>query len=236
MTGVFLQARLESTRLTNKALLELGGRAVIEQAMAQLRRLPVSRHVLVTDSHSAALLRRPAERCGFNLFVGPQENVLKRFVLAAQAFQVDEIVRATGDNPLVSWELARMAISRLRAADADYCGFDGPPLGTGVEVVRTSALEQALRESEDPYDLEHVTPYLYRNRNRFHVLREAAPAAYCLPHARVTLDTSEDYQRLCTVYDAIYSGAPVPVIHLISHLQSAGSVEAAEEHVYSSRA
>jgi spore coat polysaccharide biosynthesis protein SpsF len=236
MTGVFLQARLESTRLTNKALLELGGRPVIEQAMLQLRRVPAAMHVLLTDAKSADLLQRPAQRCGFELFVGPEENVLERFVLAARRFAVDEIIRATGDNPLVSWELARMAAAGRRRHGAHYFGFDGPPLGTGVEVVTREALEEALRSTKDAYDREHVTPFLYRNRERFVVVRTPAPVAYRMPHSRVTLDTREDYLRLCEIYDAIYQDEPLSVMRLMSFLESAAAGEATEENVYSSGA
>ena len=219
MTGVFLQARLGSSRLANKALLELGGHAVVELAMLSLRRIPASRHVLVTDERSAALLAMRAERCGFDLFVGPEDNVLKRFVLAARAHGVAEIVRATGDNPLVSWELARMTVMLRRRTHADYAALDGPPLGTGVEVVRSEALETALAESTDPYDLEHVSPCLYRNPQRFHAVRVEAPPAYRLPDARVTLDTTEDYAYLTRLFAEVYDGSPVPLLRLVRVLR-----------------
>ncbi|MFW5813843.1 MAG: cytidylyltransferase domain-containing protein [Spirochaetota bacterium] len=235
MTGVFLQARLGSSRLANKALLELGGYAVVEHAMRSLRRLPAARHVLLTDEASAALLRMRAERCGFELFVGPEDNVLERFVLAAREYGVEEVVRATGDNPLVSWELARMAVALRRRERADYVGYDGPPLGTGVEVVTTSALETALSESDDSYDLEHVSPYLYRTTGRFTVVRVPAPPAYCLPNARVTLDTPDDYAALVRLFDRIYDGTPVPVLRLVRTLRD-GSMTREDAHAHSARA
>lgn len=219
MIGVFLQVRLSSTRLPNKALLELGGTSVIEQAIHSLRRLPVAIHAVLTDSASAPFLRRPAERSGFELFIGSPDNVLERYVSAARFFGVSEIVRATGDNPLVSWELARLAVLRRRILSADYFGFDGPPLGTGVEVCTAASLSRALRETRDSYDTEHVTPYLYRNPERFRAIRESAPPAYCLPHARVTLDTQEDFLLLSSLYEELYHGAPVPVLSLIRHLK-----------------
>ncbi len=219
MTGVFLQARLGSSRLANKALLELGGYAVVELAMRALRRVPAACHLLLTDEPSSQLLGMRAERCGFDLFVGPQENVLERYVLAARERGVDEIVRATGDNPLVSWELARQAVALRRRERADYVGFDGPPLGTGVEVVRADALERALAESRDPYDLEHVSPYLYRNPDRFTVVRVAAPPAYRLPESSVTLDTREDYVFLMRLFAEVYDGAPVAVLRLVRALR-----------------
>ncbi len=219
MTGIFLQVRLDSSRLSNKALLELGGRSVIEHAMLSLKRVPASVRAIVTDSASRSLLEPRASRCGFDIFVGPEENVLERYVLAARHFGVTTVVRATGDNPLVSWELARQALAELRRRQADYCGYDGPPLGTGVEIVRVAALERAVRETRSSYDCEHVTPYIYRHPGLFRAFRIPAPAAYCLPHARVTLDTPEDYRRLCTIFDELHMDAPVPVLRLVRWLR-----------------
>jgi spore coat polysaccharide biosynthesis protein SpsF len=244
VTGVFLQVRLDSTRLPNKALLELGGKTVIEHAMLSLRRVPASVHAIVTDRASRELLEPRASKCGFVTFVGPQEDVLERYVLAARAFAVEHVVRATGDNPLVSWELARMALREYLQRGADYCGFDGPPLGTGVEIVRAAALERSIRETGSRYDREHVTPFVYRHPHAFTVFRLPAPPAYCLPNARVTLDTAEDYRFLCSVFDALYRGSPVPIFRLTRWLRDEGPVtavagttnRAGEEDEYSSRA
>jgi spore coat polysaccharide biosynthesis protein SpsF len=220
MIGVLLQVRLDSSRLPNKALLELGGRSVIEHAMLSLRRVPASVRAIVTDEESSELLEPRATKCGFDTFVGPRDDVLERYVLAARAYGLTQVVRATGDNPLVSWELARLALRERALRNADYCGFDGPPLGTGVEVVEAAALERAVRETRSPYDREHVTSYVYRHPHEFSVMRLPAPAAYCLPHARVTLDTADDYRFLCTVFDALYNGTPIPARRLVRWLGS----------------
>lgn len=220
MTGVLLQVRLGSTRLPGKALLRLAGRPVVEHAMLALGRLPVGVHAIVTDGSSAEILRPSARRCGFALFAGPEENVLERYVLAIRYFGLDEVIRATGDNPLVSWELARMAVALRRRSAADYAAFDGPPLGTGVEVVSANALERAHRSTTDEYDREHATPFLYRHPDEFEIVRVEAPPAYRLPDARVTLDTEEDYRRLEELYAALYDGSPVPVLALVNHLRS----------------
>jgi spore coat polysaccharide biosynthesis protein SpsF len=236
LTGVFLQVRLDSSRLPNKALLELGGRSVIEHAMLSLKRVPASVHAIVTDSSSRSLLESRARRCGFETFVGPDQNVLERYVLAARHFGVATVVRATGDNPLVSWELARLALAELRRRDADYCGYDGPPLGTGVEIVSATSLERAVRETVSSYDREHVTPYLYRHPELFAAFRLPCPEAYCLPHARVTLDTHEDYRRLRLIFEEVYAGAPIPLLRLVRMLRDMESVSsnaAQEVNVYS---
>ena len=227
MTGVFIQVRLASTRLPGKALANLGGRPVIEHAMASLRRLPASVHALVTDPESAAGLAGPAARCRFELFAGSPDNVLERYVHAARRYGVHEIVRATGDNPLVSWELARMAVAERRRNAADFLAYDGPPLGTGVEVLRTDALERALASNTDPYDREHVSPYLYRNTDRFNCVRLVAPPAYCFPGALVTLDTPADLTWLRTIVESLSDGSPIAVLRLVRWLRGHWSAEGA---------
>jgi len=220
MTGVFLQVRLGSSRLPNKALLELDGKTMIEHAMHSLKRVPATVHAILTDPDSQALLTPRAREWGYDVFVGSREDVLQRYVTAARHYGVDEIVRATGDNPLVSWELARLLVKLFRETEADYAGFDGPPLGTGVEVLRRVALERAIIESSDPYDHEHVAPFLYRNPHRFLCQRVAAPPAYCYPSARVTVDTVQDYQRVREVFRGIAGPRPVPVLRLVRWLKA----------------
>lgn len=215
MTGVFVQVRIGSSRLPRKALIELAGRPMIEHAMRSLARLPATVHALLTDEASAGRLESLASTCGFHVFAGPEDHVLERYVLAARHFGVDEIVRATGDNPLVSWELARLAVADRRRLEADFLAYDGPPLGTGVEVVRAAALEVALEESRDRYDAEHVSPFLYRNPQRFRCVRLKAPPAYCYPEGRVTVDTQEDFLRIATLMREVYDGSPLPAIRLV---------------------
>lgn len=219
MTGVLLQVRLGSTRLPGKALLPLADRPLIEHAMRSLRRLPASVHAILTDKPSAAHLGESAERCGYRLFAGSPEDVLDRYVCAARQFDVDTIVRATGDNPLVSWELARMAL--CARGNADYFAWDGPPLGTGVEIVQRRALEQAHAETASEYDREHVCPYLYGNPQLFTCRREQCPPAYRLPDRTVTVDTAEDYEAMQQLFLSVYDGDPVPVLRLVRHLRGA---------------
>ncbi len=235
MTGVFVQVRVGSSRLPRKALLDLAGRPMIEHAMRSLARVPARVHALVTDETSAGPLEPIASGCGFRVFVGPEEHVLRRYVLAARHFGVDEIIRATGDNPLVSWELARLAVAQRRRLEADFLAYDGPPLGTGVEVVRAAALEVALEESHDRYDAEHVSPFLYRNPQRFACVRLTAPPAYCYPQGRVTVDTEEDLRRVAALMQEIYDESPIPVIRL-AHWFRANRTVAERQNACAARA
>ena len=218
-TAVFLQARLDSTRLPRKALLPLAGRPVIEHAMDSLRRVRADLHVLLTDEASFAELKPHATLCGFLSFAGPKEDVLARFALAAREYRVDRIIRATGDNPLVSRELAQGLLLLHEKAGAAFSAFSGPPIGTGVEIVEAEALLCAADSAVDPYEREHVNPYLYRRPEQFAVNRPQAGEEFCLPGARVTLDTEEDYRFLLAVYRELYDGEAVETDRLVAWLK-----------------
>lgn len=223
LTGVFLQARMGSARLPGKALALIGDLPVVAHAMRALRRLPVSVHALLTDTESEGSLEPVASQCGFSVFTGSADDVLDRYDCAASHYGVTEIVRATGDNPLVSASLARMAVARRRELNADYFAFDGAPLGTGVEIVLAAAIARANRESQSTYDHEHVCPYLYRSDAMFRSFREVVPPAFEFPDARVTIDTREDLERVRQLFADLYDGAPVECLPLVKFLKGNGA-------------
>ena len=199
-SAVFLQARLGSSRLPHKILLTLDGMTVLEQAMKRLSLVNTDQHVVLTDSLSFDLIQKIAFTAGWECFEGPGDDVLARYVFAARHYAVDTIVRATADNPLVNFELANMLLTAQEEEAMDYRAHLGMPYGAGVELVRSEALEIALRESGDSFDREHVSPYLYKNPTRFSIKREYAPEEFLNPDLRITLDNEEDYRFLVSLY------------------------------------
>ncbi len=209
MTGVFLQVRIDSSRLPGKALLPLKGKAVIDHAMASLKNINADVYALLTDRASSTELRPYAERCGFTLFIGDKFDVLKRYADAAMYYGVDTIIRATGDNPLVSSAAATAILEDHRSQKADFSCYMGLPLGTGVEIVQADSLLFAHRVAQDPYEREHVNPYLYRREEMFFIHKVSAPSRFICPQARVTLDTEDDYRYLQLLFNDLYKNAPI---------------------------
>lgn len=219
MTAVVMQARMGSTRLPGKSLLPLGGSSLVEQAMARLALVPADVRVLATDEASAAALAPAARRGGFELLVGPAEDVLARYCLAIRRFGIDLVVRATGDNPLVSQELASLLLERRAAHPSDYAGFLGMPLGMGVELVGAEALLRAEAEARGPEEREHVCPYLYGSPELFRVDRPDAPSEYRMSGASVTVDTVADYEAVLRIYGVLYDGSPIPSAAVLGYLR-----------------
>jgi spore coat polysaccharide biosynthesis protein SpsF len=220
-TAIVLQARIGSTRLPGKALLPLGGRTMVDQAMARLSLVSADARVLATDEASARSLAPAAERNGFELVVGPAEDVLARYCIAAREARADLVLRATGDNPLVSYELAALLLERRACAPSDYAAQTGMPLGMGTELVSAEALFRAESEARLPAEREHVCPYLYNHPELCRIDRSEAPPEYRAPSLRATVDTAEDYEAALRVYGALYDGDPIPSVEAIAYLASA---------------
>lgn len=217
-SGVFLAARLSSTRLPRKALLPLGGKPVLVQAMEALTAVRTDVFALLTDEESRPEFEPLARAAGFEIFAGPRDDVLLRYCLAADRFGVTRIVRATGDNPLVSARQANLCLRRHERAGAELSFLRGAPLGCGVEVVETAALKTANSRSRDPFEHEHITTYLLRRRGEHRVLEWQTPRRWRLPEARVTLDTQSDYQFIQRIFAALYDGKPISTARLVRWL------------------
>lgn len=223
MTGVILQARLGSTRLPRKALLPLAGEPMIVRVMQALALISAETWILATDEASREAFVPLARSCSFTPFCGDATDLLDRYLRAAERHGITRIVRATGDNPLVSATSANLLLEDHTRARADFSAYDGLPLGAGVEIVETQALAVAAAADPTPYEREHATPFIYHRPEQFVIQRRPAPPEHRFPEARVTVDTDADYRHVKAVFEALHTGAPVELEALITHLRAAES-------------
>ncbi|MDR1908403.1 MAG: spore coat protein [Spirochaetaceae bacterium] len=211
MTALILQARLDSTRLPQKALLPLGGRPLLLRVMEALNRIPAEARILACPADCAETFEPLAGEAGFALYAGSKEDVLARYCGALRHFFLkvspapgedglpDRVIRATGDNPFVFADAALRIHDEATALGADYAGYAGLPYGAGVESLETYALLQAEREAREQAEREHVAPYLYKHPEYFRLHRPLAPRPWQAP-LRLTVDTEEDYRRAERLY------------------------------------
>ena len=214
MIAVILQARINSTRLPGKALMDLDGKPLLVRVMESLAGIRADRYILACDPASEPPFAPLAKACGYNLFVGDPDDVLDRYCSAIRTYRPDIVVRATGDNPFVFADAAQAALERFSAQENDgasYFGFDGLPYGSGVEILNARDLLDAAERTRDAFDREHVGPALYNHQDRYRCIREPAPAPWRHPAIRLTVDTREDYDRVCVIHRILASrGVELP--------------------------
>jgi spore coat polysaccharide biosynthesis protein SpsF len=200
--GIILQARLGSSRLPRKALASIAGQTILAHCLRRLMFAGVAPVVLATTDRPEDLaLVDVARHLGASVFRGDADDVLARFVAAANAFDFESIVRATGDNPGTDIQASGRLLAALRTAEADYVSEQGLPYGAAVEAVTRDALTRAAREATRPDDREHVTTYVRRNSHVFDVVQLPAPAPLRRPDVRLTVDTAEDLAHVRAIFE-----------------------------------
>jgi len=203
LTGIVLQARLDSTRLPEKALFLLDGKPLIYRVMEAINHVPADLRILACTEDSISAFAPLAEDAGFHIFAGPKDDVLERFCRVISHFSLKRVIRATGDNPFVFADAAAAINAEGAAINADYSGYSGLPHGAGVEAISADALLRAGKEATAPYDREHVCPYLYTHPELFSLHRPLAPLRWQGSNIRLTIDTQEDFDRSKELYAAL---------------------------------
>ena len=208
MILAIVQARMSSTRLPGKVMAPILGEPMIAKQLERVRRARTLTKAVVatsTDCSDEPLASYLTSK-GQAPFRGSLRDVLDRYA-GAVACESDptHVVRLTADCPLIDPEVIDEAVRLALASGADYTSNVEQrtfPVGLDVEVIRTEALLAAAAEAADPYEREHVTPFLRRRPERFthaHVTQPVDRSSM-----RWTVDRPADFAFARGVYEALY--------------------------------
>lgn len=191
--GIILQARYASTRLPGKALERIGRLTLLEHCLHRLLASGVTRVVLATTTRPEDdALVELSQRAGVVVYRGSNEDVLGRFAAAAETYDLDPVIRATGDNPGVDQGAAARLLHALSRTGADYVQEAGLPVGAALEIMTAPALHYAASAATSGYDREHVTTFIKSHPKTFRLRTIAAPRELTDPSLSLTVDTAED--------------------------------------------
>ena len=151
--------------------------------------------VSTTDSSSDDAIVSLCESNKMKYFRGSEENVLKRFYDTAVNFKLSSIVRCNADCPLIDPEIVDLVVSKYFKLypDIDYVSnILKPtfPLGMHVEIFSSKVLTSAYNNAKNLLEKEHVTPYIYRNPDKFRLYNVENTTN--LSNHRFTVDYIED--------------------------------------------
>ncbi len=228
----FIQARIGSTRLPGKVLESLAGRPTVQRVLERVARTPGIDGIalLTSDAPGDEPLRRIGAELGVPVVAGSHDDVLDRFHLAAMQLGADTILRVTADCPLVDPDV----LGELLALFADTPGLDYAGIATGAiaarpglcrypdgldgEVLSAATLALAWREATDPYEREHVTPFIWRKPERFSLALLQAPED--LGEERWTIDHAPDLAFVQAVYERLADREPFGYREVLALLAS----------------
>ena len=222
MVRVVVQARLGSSRLAGKALLPIGGYPSALLAVLRAANTGLQAVAAIPDSPSDDPLASALRHHDVGVVRGEHVDVLARFIRATADLSTDAIVvRLTADNVVPDGSFIERLISMFKNAGSPYLGtgspVDGLPYGLSAEAFTVAALREADSQATTEHDREHVTPWLARRYGREMFSRRQL-GLNDLAHLRCTLDSLDDYLRLCALFDGIDEPVRAPWEYLVDRL------------------
>src|ERR1700732_5617027 len=120
--SAIVQARMGSTRLPGKVLMDLGTKTVLARVVNRLRRATRIDEIVIATSDSVAddVIVRECRQLGVSSFRGSEDDVLDRYYQAARACGAGAIVRITSDCPLIDPQLVDETVQIFQHQCADY--------------------------------------------------------------------------------------------------------------------
>lgn len=200
-----IQARFGSTRLPGKTLYDLGGMSMLERVVYRVYGASefFDRLIVATgDTPENDVIEDICDYNGWQCFRGNEGDVLNRFRDAAHTLAATDIIRICADDPFIDPDVIAKTVLAYHKRGVEYAATETLvqtyPIGMAVEVFPFRLLEEAWLNTHEMYR-EHVTPYLWKNKDKFNAV--AVTNDVDKSHIRLTVDTLDDYRRARKLYD-----------------------------------
>jgi len=204
-TIIILQARMSSTRLPNKALMEIESKSILWHLVQRMKKSKESDDLIIATSLDGSddLIEKFCIDNNVKCFRGNLNDVLDRFYQCAKKYNADIIVRITGDSPLNDPNLVDNFIKELKEGNYDYVSNGEKPWmdGFDVEVFTFKSLEKAWENAEMESEREHVTPYI-KNTGLFKIKYIKNDERF--ENIQFSIDRIEDLNFIREVYKKLF--------------------------------
>ena len=206
--GLIVQARMSSSRLPAKSTLTISGETLLQRVLNACLSVRGIDHLIlaIPDTDDCNILEEIGRQNNLDIFRGSPDNVLKRYQMASNAYQINTIIRVTADDPCMCPRLIESGIDRFHQTVSNYLISSWPPLnladGLIFEIFSRELLDEVVHDyGEDAMTQEHVTYPL-----RHSLMRQVVQCF--LPNTQISqfhldsgvklcVDTHDDYRRIC---------------------------------------
>ncbi len=213
-----VEARMTSSRLPGKILMEAGGKPLLQILVERLRRAHTVDDVVVatTTNTQDDPVEEMCNRLGIGCFRGSEHNVLERVVGAAKAFNADILVEVTGDCPFIDPEIIDGLVETFKEKFPEhrYVSNIGEgrttPWGFDAKVLSAADLYEIAGDNPTDDDKEHVSVRFYdpAYSEKYHPLVVQYAEELNRPELRIELDYREDYELIKAIYAGLAQENP----------------------------
>lgn len=235
-TGIIIQARMSSSRLPNKVLMELPGGTMLRHIVERCKASTKADEVIVATSteQSDDVIELFCKEYDYTYFRGSLNDVLGRFYECAKKYKFDYIVRAMGESPFLEPSTIDGVIEELLLHEKEGVSYvsswlkNTHPKGLDAEVFSFSTLKEAQHKAATEEEREHVTPYI---RKHF------TTKPYNMPKElhgdfRLTVDEEDDFKLVDHLYRRFYKkGELIDTREVIAYLKNHPEVTAINNHI-----
>lgn len=205
--GIVLTARLQSSRLKNKALLELNNLPMIEQIIIRLKHSNISKKIVLSTSKNKKnnIFKKICKKYKILFFRGSQNDVMRRIYDTAKKYKLDNIICCTGDNPFVDFKTINLLKKIQTKNKFDFIKTCGLPWGSFSYLVKKDALKEAIK-IKNTNNTEVWFDYFTLNKKfKIKVLKlKYKKKKY--PNLRLTVDYKKDYILARLIYIFLQKG------------------------------
>lgn len=198
-----IQARMASKRLPGKALLKVGDFPLIHHVIKRGQKIRGVNQVILATSVAPENdeLTRFAQSLGIDVHRGDEDDVIGRFYSVAKKHDAANIVRLTGDNPLLDFKAIGFLLQKHLEEESDYSCIQGLPVGVGADIFSMRGLSDSQQFANGKELSDHVDLYLLENQANYKLISYRLTPT--LSQYRLTIDDQEDFSRIQALINKI---------------------------------
>jgi len=199
--AILIAARSDSVRLPRKHFKIINNKSklsVLDYCIKRCKKSKIQNIILCTSTNkNDDIFEKYAKKFNIKLFRGSKNNVLKRYIDCAEKYNLSDIVRITGDCPLVDKNIINDLLKIYKKNIYDYVSNVNPPTfpdGLDVEIVNVSILKKSYKENKTNLNKEHVTHNIIKsNKYKKYNMKNNKKN---LSKIRWTVDTENDLKLI----------------------------------------
>lgn len=196
---IIVQARMGSSRLPGKTMMEIGGTPLLGYLINSLETVSKKDSIVVATSigDENEPIRSYCSKIGINCFSGSELDVASRFYSILQEYQPQYFHRICGDTPFYDQNLITQGNFQIQKEELDFVSSmpnKGYPMGCNMEVFDTKFYLDYIVSETNLAAREHVTAGIYQNLERFRYKLVTCPLEnFNYSQFKFSVDTPEDF-------------------------------------------
>ncbi len=211
-----IEARISSSRLSGKTMKKILDKPVLQLLIERIKNCKSIDEIIIATSKNLEndIIEKLARELQIKCYRGSENDVLERVLNAAKSVNGDIIVELWGDNPLVDSDMINKLVRYYEKNEYDCIGTNIPnfkktfPIGLTMLIFSTEILEQVEKITNNPYDRENVSNYIYEHPEKYKIASLPCPFELNYPNLRLTMDEQNDFDLIKIIYENLYKKNP----------------------------